>query len=284
MITLTTPHALHNTRTTAVAGTAHLRFARSGANTVLERSFATSPVKLFTTRSTGSSCWVYSATLGGGLVGGDAIQMTVDLGAGSRGLLATQASTKVYRSLRPASQIVSAAIASDALLAVVPDPVVCFAGADFTQRQRYELGERASLVAVDWMTSGRHATGERWAFKRYESRIDILRNGRRILYDGLVLETGLDRVGERMGRFDVCLTAVITGPDVADQAAAIVRAHSAMPVSRDAALIESASTLSDGGALLRIAGTSVEQVGRLLRDRLAFLHPLFGDDPWSRKW
>src|SRR5437667_8725834 len=99
-----------------VAGTARMVFSRSGERTVLERVFASSPVKLFSSRSVGAACWVYSATLGGGLVGGDAVSMTIHVGAGACALLATQASTKVYRSLRRASQHVAAAIINEALL------------------------------------------------------------------------------------------------------------------------------------------------------------------------
>jgi urease accessory protein len=282
--TLTLSTELDKSRTRAVEGTASLRFARHGSKTILERSFATSPVKFFTTRGRGSACWVYSATLGGGLVGGDAIHMTVDVTRGARALLATQAATKVYRSLRPASQTIVAAVDDEALLAVIPDPIVCFAGADFSQAQRYELSTDANLAAIDWMTSGRYAAGERWAFARYRSRIDIRRDGRRILYDGVTLEPGLDRVADRMGRFEVCLTAVLTGPALAERAAAIVCAASRLGISRDSDVIESASTLADGGTLLRVVGVHVEQVGRLLRERLAFLHPLLGDDLWSRKW
>ena len=67
--------------------------------------------------------------------------------------------------------------------------MVCFAGADFAQTQRYDLHADASLVLVDWMTSGRHASGERWAFSRYESRFDITRDGpQRIFSTRFVLE------------------------------------------------------------------------------------------------
>jgi urease accessory protein len=114
---------------------------------------------------------------------------------GARAVVTTQASTKVYRSLRPASQEVKSSIADDALLVVLPDPVVCFAGGDFSQEQRYDLQPRASLVLVDWMTSGRHATGERWAFHHYSSRIDIRRAGRRVLYDMLRLDAETERSG-----------------------------------------------------------------------------------------
>lgn len=275
MTTIATSHA---------AGTAHLRFARCGSETILARSFATSPVKVFATKQGRAACWICAATLGGGLVGGDAVRLTVEVEPGARALLTTQASTKVYRSLRPASQTISATVDSGGLLAVLPDPVVCFAAADFTQIQRYELRGDASLVFLDWMTSGRHGAGERWAFSRYESRLAVLRDHRSILYDAFVLEDDLDSIAERMERFEVLLTAVITGPLVSDGAAAILHHATQRSIVKHADLILSASQIRDGGTLLRMAGVSVEQIGRALRNYFNFLFPLLGDDPWSRKW
>jgi urease accessory protein len=274
---------LNKTRTTAVAGIARLTFARNGSQTILERSFASSPVKLFTTRPRGAACWVYSATLGGGLVGGDNVRMMVDLKDGTRALLATQASTKVYRSLRRASQAIVANVDNDALLAVMPDPIVCFSGADFLQTQRYDLRRSANLVVIDWITSGRHLNGERWAFSRFESRLDVRRDGRRVLYDGLLLESDFDSVGARMGRFHVYVTVVSTGPLISREAA-VVASGVLHEVSKNSELIESAATLNDGGTLFRIAGVDLEHVARVLRQHLTYLQPLLGDDPWSRKW
>ena len=270
--------------TPPAAGSAHLTFTRSGSHTVLTRAFATSPAKLIASNGRGPSCWVYAATLGGGLVDGDDIQMRADVTAGARALLTTQASTKIYRSRRRSRQSLAATVDAHALLAVVPDPIVCFANADFMQMQRYDLHADASLVMVDWMTSGRHAAGERWAFSRYESRFDIRRASRRVFFDGLVLEPNVDAVVARMGRFDVLLTAIITGPLVGSAARDIVNGVSNTPIVPGADLVSSAATLPDGGALLRMAGTGVEQVSRALRNHLAFLSPLIGDDLWSRKW
>lgn len=275
---MTTPATAH------AAGTAHLTFTRSGSGTVLTRAFATSPAKLVTTNARGTTCWVYVATLGGGLVGGDDIRVTAHVTPGARALLTTQASTKVYRSLRPSSQHVTATVDEQGLLAVVPDPIVCFRGADFTQTQRYDLAADASLVVVDWMTSGRHAVGERWLFSRYASRLDINRDARPLVFDAIVLEPDLDSIAERMGRFDVILTAVITGPAVAAASEAILDRTSRTPIDSRGDLVLSASRLRDGGALLRMAGTGVERVGRTLREHMAFLSPLIGDDLWSRKW
>jgi urease accessory protein len=264
--------------------TAQIRLGRCRANTVLEQSFATNPLKLFTTRGVTPACWVYAATYGGGIVGGDAIRLKVDAAAGTRAVLATQASTKVYRSLRPASQDITASVEDEALLVVLPDPVVCFASADFSQRQRYDLHRRGNLVLVDWITSGRHASGERWAFRHYSSRIDIRRNDGRILYDTLWLDEEDGSIGERLSGFDVCLTAVVTGPLLAAAASSMVRELSEAGIERRADLVAAAWTLPDGGALLRMNGTSVEQVGAALRRHLSFLVDLLGDDPFGRKW
>ena len=275
MTTLSTPDA---------AGSAYLTFTRSGTDTVLTRAFATSPAKLIASKGRGSTCWVYAATFGGGLVGGDDIRLRADVTAGARALLTTQASTKVYRSEHRSRQSLTATVGANALLAVVPDPIVCFAAADFAQQQRYDLHADASLVMVDWMTSGRHAAGERWAFSRYESRFDIRRGSRRVFFDGLVLEPGADTVVARMGRFNVYVTAIVSGPLVDAAAAELVSEVSDAPVARGADLVIAAATLPDGGALLRMAGTSVEAMGHALRRRLRFLSPLVGDDLWSRKW
>ena len=264
--------------------TAHLKFSLAGSETVVTRAFATSPVKLFTIRERHSACWVYSATFGGGLVGGDEVHLVAEVEAGARALLTTQASTKVYRSLRPVRQTVSARVDEGGLLAVIPDPIVCFAGADFTQIQRYDLQSNASLTVVDWLTSGRHAAGERWAFDRYESRIDIRRDGRRVLLDGMVLEPGLDSVACRMAHFDVILTVVLVGALVADGAARIFESTSRMPVAPEADVVVSAARLGEDGLLLRMAGLHLEDVSRALRQHLTFLSPLIGDDLWGRKW
>jgi urease accessory protein len=265
-------------------GSGLLNFSRCGSQTVLTRSFANNPLKLFATQACACACWVYSSSLGGGLVGGDEVRLRVDVEADARALLATQASTKVYRSLRRTSHDLTASVASGALLAVVPDPVVCFAGADFVQRQHYQLGRSANLVMVDWFSSGRHASGERWAFKRYETRFHIEREGEPIFFDGVVLEHDLDTVAARMARFDVFVTAVVTGPLVSADADALLACVAETDFVRRSSLVMSAARLRDGGTLLRMAGTEVEETGRVLRKLLAFLPALLGDDPWSRKW
>jgi urease accessory protein len=63
----------------------------------------------------------------------------------------------------------------------------------------------------------------------------------------------------------------------------IVARVAAMPVETRQNLLTGASPIS-GGCILRLLGASAEVVGRAIRQYLAFVPALLGDDPWARKW
>lgn len=125
---------------------------------------------------------------GGGLVGGDTIDIECHVGADATGaranegvdrhlrmvgtgahacafiepqsavVLTTQATTKVFKSDDDgafALQLFALTVASGATLAFLPDPVTCFERAKYRQRQVFHVSADANLVFVDWLTSGR---------------------------------------------------------------------------------------------------------------------------------
>src|SRR5258706_554224 len=157
------------------AGRGILELSFVAGQTAVTRAQAGSPLKLFVPGSRGPSAWAYTSSLGGGLLAGDEISLTIRAGALTRGFVSTQASTKIYRNPHglPCRHDINATVAENAVLIVAPDPVQCFAGSLYEQRQRFELHPSAGLVVVDSLISGRHARGERWASTRYRSRIDI---------------------------------------------------------------------------------------------------------------
>ena len=188
-----------------------------------------------------------------------------DVTAGARALLTTQASTKVYRSLAPfAAEPCTATVAADALLAVVPDPIVCFADADFTQTQRYDLHADASLVVVDWITSGRHAVGRTLGVLalRKPARHQTRRAADRSSTRSCSSRTSIPSL-ERMGRFDVLLTAVMYRTARRRcRRRILVESFRRRRSHRMADLVVSAARLRDGGALLRMAGVERRTDGR----------------------
>ncbi len=266
------------------AGVGHIEVTRSAGRSLVTRAYATSPLRLLTPRNHGDAAWIYAASYGGGLLGGDRVAMSVRVEGGARAFLSTQASTKIYRSDRPAALELSATIGPSAQLVVWPDPVVCFAGSSYRQRQQFDVDGTGGLVLVDWMTSGRRGSGERWRFTRYDSRLTIRVDGRLVLLDALALDAGDGDLRSRMGRFDVVGAAAIVGAAVRGPIDEILTRISAIPFERSPDLLLSVAPLANMGCIVRVAGRSVQDVARVLGHNLAFVSALLGDDPWARKW
>ncbi|MFT3771638.1 MAG: urease accessory protein UreD [Minicystis sp.] len=230
---------------------------------------ARAPLHLLVPRPRGVAAWAYVTTFGGGLVAGDNIALSVDVAEDARALLTSQATTKVYRSEGAvARQDLSATVARGGLLAVLPEPVCCFAGAIYAQRQRFDLAPEASLALVDCLSAGRTARRERWCFTSYRSSIEIKVKGRLIVRESSLLEDGpAGPVAMRFGRFDAIAVAVLVGPALSDAASRLLDCIGRTPVQTArrgqiarASILASASPIH-GGAILRVSGESVEEIG-----------------------
>ena len=143
----------------------------------------------------GSVPLLFMITYGGGLLPGDNIDLLVRLDAETRLAIATQGSTKIYKSFsstdtahpttsygqlnelpeqhRTASQTVTAHLAPHAGLLYLPHPTQPFAESRYVQTQIFTLREGASLATIDWVTCGREARGERWAMEGYRSKTEV---------------------------------------------------------------------------------------------------------------
>ena len=260
----------------AVAGVA-------GRSAVVVRR-AASPLRLLCPKNAGSAAWTYTSTFGGGLVGGDDVHLRVDVGEGASALVATQASTKAYPSSVDARQTIEAAVGEQARLVVLSDPLVPFAGARVESLLDVELADAATLVAVVGLTAGRSANGERWAAARCQTRLRVRRAGALLLDDALLLDPAHGDVAFRMGTFDAWANVVLCGPAVVDTAGELLeRARPRHRLAHDVPSIELASPIEDG-CLLRIAARSTAILSNRVREALACLAPLLGDDPFTRRW
>ena len=279
------PSPIRTAAAPAVPGRGRLSVVRNcDGRSVVTGAYATSPLRLLTPANHGSAAWIYTSSYGGGLVDGDRIALDVDVGPGAAAFLSTQASTKVYRSQRGTSSELHARVATEGLLAVIPDPVVCFAASRYRQVQSFDLSADSGLVLVDWVSSGRHASGERWAFDEYVASLRARVEGRRILHDALALRGDDGDLRDRLGRFDVLAVLLILGTRLREHAADVAARVAEMPLTRRSDQLTAAAPVGDCGWLLRVAATSVEQTARTIRGYLGFLPGLLGDDPWARKW
>lgn len=237
---------------------------------------ATSPLRLLCTPE--AAPWIFTTTFGGGLVDRDKIALDVDLEPGTSAVLTTQASTKVYRSANGTSNVLAARVGEGALLAVLPDPIVCFAGARFAQRSRFELAKGAELVYLDVLNAGRVAQGERWAFDGHRAELIVEREGALLLRDSTRLDPAHGPLATRMGRFDVFGTLLLVG---LGQTRERVLASIQGPVEPAASIVESAS-VRDDVLLVRFAAQEIEPMMARVR---AWLEPVFSrvGDPFARK-
>jgi len=123
------------------------------------------------------SVLVFLLSYGGGLVGGDQVDLSVTIHDYARLSIVTQGHTKVFQSLKPdivTRQSLAVEIRPGAALCLLPDPVQPFAQSVYEQTQIFRLtGNEASLVLLDWVTQGRLARGEDWNLTRWSGRNEV---------------------------------------------------------------------------------------------------------------
>jgi urease accessory protein len=245
------------------------------------RARSVAPLRLLAPASPGGAAWVYQSSLGGGFVGRDAIALDVDVAAGARLFLTSQASSKVYR--RAVSRCrLDASIGESGVLVAWPDPVVCFAGASFDQHQRFRLARSAGLITVDAWTAGRLAHGECWAFDRLALRTELEIDGTEVLADALVVAPAHGELEARMGDARAFATITIAGEVFAGAVQAIDRAIATRALTMQPRI---AASVWPWGAVVRIAAGTTELL-------VAAIHALIdepvrgvlGADPFARKW
>lgn len=268
-------------------GCGELEVELVAGQTAVTRARATNPLKLLTPRPRGPAVWVYTTTYGGGMVAGDQIDLSIRVGRGATCMMATQSTTKVYRSPkgRTCRLLLEAKVDQGATLLVAPDPVTCFADALYEQTQCFDVHADGALVLVDWLTSGRRQRGERWAFTRFRSRLDIRFCGQHVLADALLLDPqhGPLQAPHRLGRFNCLAALVLLGERLSEVCGHLLRQVAQQPVQRRASILHFASPLR-GGAVFRALGSTPEQVGQWLHEKLGFVEGVLGDTPWTRKW
>lgn len=172
---------------------------------------------------------VYVLTYGGGLVAGDSIFLDVTLEPTTRLTLLTQGSTKLFKA--PSQKVVSKQcttvnLAPGSALCYLPDPVQPFGHSCFEQQQVYHIAvpsdgrpDVGNLCVLDWVSSGRPATGENWSFFRYGSRNEIYLTHpdgtrRLLLRDNILLDShgSENSIATRMNELALFGTLVLYGP------------------------------------------------------------------------
>jgi urease accessory protein UreH len=262
-------------------GRGHLVARAAGGGTVLSAARASAPLRFVQTDFPGSrACSVCVLTFGGGLVGGDVIEVDVRVEPGATLMLFTQATTKAFRG---ATRQTLRAHVNGGTLLLLSDPVAPCAGARFEQRTEVTLEGDGSCVVLDGFTAGRVAYGERWAFDRLQLTTTVRRE-HLAFRDALRLDAADGPLDARMDRFGAFATLSAIGPRVAPLSRALLA-----PAEVTEALVASPGTLParrgepSEGAVVRLAATTLAALTHALQKRLGNLPDIGVVDPFASR-
>lgn len=120
----------------------------------------------------------------GGVLGGDVLDIAIDLGPGARLTLRQQAATKVHGSDgAEARGTARFTLGEGALLDYFPDTIIPFARSNYAQTTRVELAAEAVMLLAEIVTAGRLARGEHFAFTRLALDVSCTGGGALLLRD-----------------------------------------------------------------------------------------------------
>ncbi|KAF2969362.1 hypothetical protein GQX73_g4188 [Xylaria multiplex] len=174
-----------------------------------------------------ASVLAFLLSYGGGLVGGDQVNLSVEVRSGAKLSIVTQGHTKIFQPVSPGvvtRQNLQVNLEKDAALCLLPDPVQPFEASVYEQIQIFNVAFGASLCLLDWVTHGRSARGENWSLTRWVGRNEVWASDaskpseRRLLVrDAIVLDgkarcVQLQTLQESMYKHAVIGTLVLRGP------------------------------------------------------------------------
>jgi urease accessory protein len=169
-----------------------------------------------------------------GIVGGDRLQIDVEVGSDAQALLTTPGAGKWYRSAGPiAEQWVHLKVGAGATAEWLPQESIVFSGAEARMGITVELESGARYIGVETLCLGRRASGER--FERGSLRLasDIRIDGwllwqerGRIAGESPLLQSPIGLAG-----YSVCSTVLAAGMDIPAQTLAACRAAGSMEVA-----------------------------------------------------
>ncbi len=190
----------------------------------------------------------------GGLTGGDHLRWSITARTGARLTVTTPACERVYRSLGDDALVENRLIAeARAHIDWLPQETILFERSRLDRRLEVELGDDATLTAVEAVLLGREAMGEAARDARLRDNWRIRRNGRLIHAEATVL-SGEARERDGLSLLDGALafaTVLHIAPD-AERKLDTVRAH--LPVTGGASVIGERLTvrlLAESGIALR---------------------------------
>jgi urease accessory protein len=168
-----------------------LGFERRGARSVCHERLHSGPLRVqrpFYPEGD-EVCHVYVLHPPGGVVGGDELEIAVDVNSAAAALLTTPAAGKFYRSAgRLARQSQSLSVAAGASLEWLPQETIVFDGACATMTTHVALQGDARFMGWDILCLGRPGSGENFARGTLSQAWEIRRDGKPLFIERAVYD------------------------------------------------------------------------------------------------
>jgi urease accessory protein len=180
--------------TARVQGQLRLRFEARGdcRHTILVESEQQLPLRIvraFRTNDGGSL--VHLHNLSGGVLGGDHLDLTVQVGAHALAQVTSTGATRIYSSRNNtelARQKLHVTVDDNGVVEYLPDQLIPFGGSRYCQETRFELGNNAGLFWWETVSPGREACNEVFAYDLLQLKTRISALGRPIAIENMRIE------------------------------------------------------------------------------------------------
>jgi urease accessory protein len=254
-----------------VHGRLSLRFeARGGRNqTILAASEQQLPLRIVRAfQLDDGGALVHLHNLSGGVLGGDHLDVTVEVGPRAVAQVTSTGATRIYRSrinAETAEQRLQISVADDGLIEYLPDQIIPFAGSRYRQETRIELGANAGLFWWETVAPGRAARNEMFAYDLLQLKTWISALGQPIAIEHMRIEPSRRSIVSlaRLGAYAYFSTFYICRAGIENSRWLELErllAELAEQLSRPSKIVWGVSPLRAHGVVVRALGVSGREI------------------------
>ena len=270
---------------------------RSGPETVLDELRQAGCLKArFPRRLVPGWMDIVMLNTGGGVAGGDRLDLSIEVGAGAQATIAAQAAERFYRARAgeaPSKVRTHLTVEAGAALEWLPQETILFDQSAVDRRLKVDLAADARFLGVETIVFGRTAMGELVRQGWLRDLIRVHRDSDLLLHDAIRIDGDIDATLQRAAvaaGAKVVATIVYVAPDTAEKLVVLRSTVLSTPQpSRPPPPpclpthepTEAAATLRNGMLIARVLGPNSASVRRTV---IAVLAVLRENRPLPRVW
>lgn len=224
----------------------------------------------------GETCHVYLIHPPAGVVGGDRLEINVDVAEQAQALITTPGSGKFYRSAGPTAHLTQhLTVAQNASLEWLPQDTILFAGCEVDMLTRVQLQPGASFVGWEILCLGRPSSDELFDHGRCRQRFELWREDKPLVIDRSLLNGGDDLLNAQWGLQGQPVTATM----LATPATVEMRDAARDAVDGSTLLENFSATLIDDVLVCRYLGQQGAHARQAFTQAWAAIRPLMMNRP-----